>query len=185
MTGRQVQAQSKLAGRNHVREVYMRWMRELALFVAGTLVGILIMATAASSQKKLNGLTLNHLGLYVKDMDESTNFYTEKMGFRKAFSFTDGAGHPVVYLQIDHTTFLEMTPADKDHPPGFSHAGILSENVESTVAALGRKGLKVEDVHLGGTKALISNTLDPNGVRLELLGYPPESLQRKAMDAWK
>jgi catechol 2,3-dioxygenase-like lactoylglutathione lyase family enzyme len=164
---------------------WMPWMRGSALFVAGTLAGILIMATAASPQKKMNGLTLNHVGLYVKDMDESTKFYTENMGFRKAFSFTDGAGHPVVYLQIDHNTFLEMTPSDKDHAPGFSHAGILTDDLESTVAALQKKGLKVEDVHLGGTKALISNTLDPNGVRLELLAYPPDSLQRKAMNAWK
>ena len=85
----------------------MRWMSGSALFVAGTLVGSLIMAAAASPQKKLNGLTLNHFALYVKDMDESTKFYTENMGFRKAFSFTDGAGHPVVYLQIDRNTFLK------------------------------------------------------------------------------
>ncbi len=163
----------------------MRWIRGTMLFVAGMLAGILIMATAASPQKKSNSLTLNHVGLYVKDIEESTKFYTENMGFRKAFSFTDGAGHPVTYLQIDHNTFLEMTPADKDHAPGFSHAGILTDDLESTVAALQKKGLKVEDVHLGGTKALISNTLDPNGVRLELLAYPPDSLQRKAMNAWK
>ena len=163
----------------------MRWIRGSMLFVAGMLAGILIMATAASPQKKSNSLTLNHVGLYEKDIEESTKFYTENMGFRKAFSFTDGAGHPVTYLQIDHNTFLEMTPADKDHSPGFSHAGILTDDLESTVAALQKKGLKVEDVHLGGTKALISNTLDPNGVRLELLAYPPDSLQRKAMNAWK
>jgi len=163
----------------------MRWIRGSMLFVAGMLAGILIMATAASPQKKSNSLTLNHVGLYVKDIEESTKFYTENMGFRKAFSFTDGAGHPVTYLQIDHNTFLEMTPADKDHAPGFSHAGILTDDLESTVAALQKKGLKAEDVHLGGTKALISNTLDPNGVRLELLAYPPDSLQRKAMNAWK
>jgi catechol 2,3-dioxygenase-like lactoylglutathione lyase family enzyme len=163
----------------------MRWMRGLALFVAGTLVGMLIMGAAASPQKKLSGLTLNHFGLYVQNIDESTKYYTEYFGFRKAFSFTDGAGHPVVYLQMDRNTFLEMTPADKDHPAGFSHAGILADDIESTVASLQKKGLKVEDVHLGGTKALISNTLDPNGVRLELLAYPPESLQRKAMNGWK
>src|SRR5260370_39427981 len=100
------------------------------------------MATAASPQKKASGLTLNYVGIYVKDMDESTKFYTENMGCRKVFSFTDGAGHPIVYLQIDRTTFLEMTPADKDHAPGFSHAGILADDVESTVAALQKKGLK-------------------------------------------
>jgi len=164
---------------------WMGWMRGSALFVAGTLVGIFIMGTAASPQKKMSGFSLNHIGLYVQNLDESTKYYTENYGFRKAFSFTDAAGHSVVYLQIDHNTFLEMTPADKDHPAGFSHAGILADDLESTVSALQKKGLKAEDVHLGGTKALISNTLDPNNVRLELLAYPPDSLQRKAMDAWK
>jgi catechol 2,3-dioxygenase-like lactoylglutathione lyase family enzyme len=163
----------------------MGWIRGSALFLAGTLAGIFIMGTTAAPQKKAAALTLNHFGLYVQNMDESTKYYTENFGFKKVFSFTDGAGHPVTYLQIDHNTFLEMTPADKDHPAGFSHAGILSDDVKSTVAELQKKGLKVEDVHLGGTKALISNTVEPNGVRLELLSYPPDSLQRKAMNAWK
>lgn len=164
---------------------WMRWLRGSALFIAGTFVGILIMATTATSQKKMTGQTLNHFGIYVNNLDESTKFYTENLGFRKAFSFTDGAGHPIVYLQIDQKTFLEMTPADKDHPAGFSHGGLLSDDVAATVSALKKKGLTVEDVHSGGTKALISNVLDPNGVRMELLSYPPESLQRKAMDGWK
>lgn len=163
----------------------MRWLRGSVLFLAGTLVGIFIMQPIASSQKKMAALTLNHFGIYVKDLDESTRFYTEKMGFREAFKFKDGAGNPIVYLQIDHNTFLEMTPADKDHPAGFGHAGILSDDVKATVSALQSKGQKAEDVRVGGTKALISNTFDPNGIRLELLSYPPESLQRMAMDGWK
>ena len=163
----------------------MRWIRGSALFVAGTLVGIFIMAATATPQKKTPALTLNHFGLYVDNMDASTKYYTENFGFRKAFSFTDGQGHPVTYLQIDRNTFLEMTPADKDHPAGFSHAGILSDDVKWTVADLQKKGLKAEDVHLGGTKALISNTIDPSGVRLELLSYPPGSLQRIAMGGSK
>jgi hypothetical protein len=31
----------------------------------------------------------------------------------------------------------------------------------------------------------LTNMIEPNGVRLELLEYPPESLQRKAMESWK
>ena len=68
----------------------MRWMRGSAVFAVGTLVGIFVMQAIASPQQKLAGLTLNHFGIYVKDMDESTKFYTEKMGFRKAFSFVEG-----------------------------------------------------------------------------------------------
>jgi hypothetical protein len=107
------------------------------------------------------------------------------MGFRQAFSFKDGAGKPIVYLQMSRDTFLELTPADATHPAGFSHAGIMADDVNSTVASLKQNGVKVEDVHVGGTKAPLANMFDPNGVRLELLSYPPESLQRKAIEAWK
>lgn len=163
----------------------MRWIRGSALFVAGTVAGIFVMQLAASPQKKMTGLKLNHFGIYAKDLDESTNFYTNKMGFREAFRFKDAAGHPIVYLYINRDTFLELTAADAEHPAGFSHAGILSDDVQSTVASLKENGVKVEDVHAGSTKAPLANMFDPNGVRLELLSYPPDSLQRKAIDAWK
>jgi catechol 2,3-dioxygenase-like lactoylglutathione lyase family enzyme len=163
----------------------MRWIRGSVLFVAGTILGIFIMQPTAAPQKKNPGVRLNHFGIYVKDLNESTNFYTKKMGFREAFSFKDGAGKPIVYLQINRDTFLEMTPADADHPAGFSHAGIWADDLESMVASLKQQGIKIEDVHLGSTKAPLTNMYDPNGVRLELLAYPPESLQRKAIDAWK
>jgi catechol 2,3-dioxygenase-like lactoylglutathione lyase family enzyme len=163
----------------------MRWIRGSALFAAGMLVGIFIMTSAASPQKKPTGLHLNHFGINVRDLEESAKFYTEKMGFREVFRFKDAAGKPIVYVQLDHNTFLEMTPADKDNPVGFSHGGIVSDDLETTVATLKREGVKVEEVHLGATKALISNAFDPNGVRLELLSYPPESLQGKAISAWK
>jgi catechol 2,3-dioxygenase-like lactoylglutathione lyase family enzyme len=163
----------------------MRWLRGSALFLTGAVVGIFMMQPAALSQKKSAGLRLNHIGLFVKDLDESTAFYTKKMGFREAFTFKDAAGKPVVYLQINHDTFLEMTPADADHPAGVSHAGILADDVQSTVASLKQEGVKIEDVHVGSTKAPLANMYDPNGVRLELLSYPPESLQGKAIAAWK
>ena len=37
-----------------------------------------------------------------------------------------------------------MTPADKDHPAGFPRAGILADDLESTVMALQKEGLKVQ-----------------------------------------
>ena len=163
----------------------MRWIRGSALFAAGAIVGMFAMQPSAAPQQKGSGLRLNHFGIFVKDLNESTNFYTKKMGFREAFTFKDGAGKPIVYLQINRDTFLEMTPADADHPAGFSHAGILADDVVATVASLKQNGVKVEDVHAGSTKAPLANMFDPNGVRLELLSYPPESLQRKAIDAWK
>jgi catechol 2,3-dioxygenase-like lactoylglutathione lyase family enzyme len=166
-------------------EVHMRWIRGSAFFILGAIAGMFITQPSAAPQANTTGVKLNHVGLFVKDLDESTNFYTKKMGFRQAFSFKDAAGKPIVYLQMSRDTFLELTPIDADHPAGVSHAGIWSDDVKLTVASLKENGVKVEDVHVGGTKAPLANMFDPNGVRLELLSYPPESLQRKAIDAWK
>jgi catechol 2,3-dioxygenase-like lactoylglutathione lyase family enzyme len=163
----------------------MRWIRGSALFIAGIVAGMLVMQPSAAPQKKVSGLRLNHVGLYVNDLEESAKFYTTKMGFHEAFRFKDAAGKPIVYLQMSKDTFFELTPVDSQHGPGVSHVGIWADDLESTVASLQQSGVKIENIHAGSTKAPLTNMYDPNGVRLELLTYPPESLQRKAMDAWK
>jgi len=55
-------------------EVHMRWLRGLALFVAGTCFGVFMTPPSAAPQEKVTGLRLNHVGMYVKDFDESMNF---------------------------------------------------------------------------------------------------------------
>lgn len=161
-------------------------MRGLMLFAAGMFAGILMMQPSAGQQRGLPGLRLNHVGMYVKDYDESMNFYTKTMGFREAFSFKNKEGKPALtYLQINRDTFLELAPASADHPAGLSHAGIWVDDINATVAELRRRGAKVEDPHTGTTKAPIANVIDPNGIRLELVELTPESAQRKAVDSWK
>ena len=164
----------------------MRWMRGIMLFMAGTLFGIFATQPSAAPQEKLTGLRLNHFGIYVKDFDESVNFYTKTMGFRQAFLINDQGGKPVLaYLQMNRDTFVELMPATADHPVGFSHAGIWADDLNKTVTILRERGVKMDDPIAGATKSLLTNITDPNSLRLELLEYPPESLQRKAMEAWK
>lgn len=158
----------------------------LALFAAGMGVGVFLMQPGAAQQNRIPGLRLNHVGIYVKDFDESMRFYTQTMGFREAFSIKDRNGKPTLtYLQINRDTFLELAPATAEHPVGLSHIGIWPEDLNGTVATLRQRGVKVDDPRTGSTKASIANATDPNGVRLELLDFPPESLPRKAMDSWK
>jgi catechol 2,3-dioxygenase-like lactoylglutathione lyase family enzyme len=164
----------------------MRWMRGLALFMAGIALGIFTTQPSAAPQEKVTGLRLNHVGMYVKNIDESMNFYTKVMGFREAFSFKDKEGKPtLVYLQINRDTFLELAPANADRPVGLSHVGIWADDLETTVSALRQRGVKVEDPRVGLTNAPLTNVIDPNGVRLELLDFAPESLQWKAIEGWR
>lgn len=164
----------------------MRWIRAFLLFVTGTLAGMLIMQAGAAPQEELKGLRLNHVGMYVKNFDESVKFYTKTMGFHEAFSLKDKEGKPnLAYLQINHDTFLELAPADADHPVGFSHAGLWADDVNATVATLRSRGVKLDDPKVLSTKAPLTNLIDPNGLRLEILEFAPDSLQRKAIDSWK
>ena len=164
----------------------MRWMRGVMLFMAGTVFGIFATQPSVAPQEKQTGLRLNHFGIYAKDFDESINFYTKTMGFREAFSVKDKEGKPTLtYLQINRDTFLEVAPSTAERPVGFSHVGLWSDDLNKTVTVLRERGVKMEDLRVGATKAPLTNVTDPNGLRLELLEYPPESLQRKAIDSWK
>jgi len=108
------------------------------------------------------------------------------MGFREAFSIKDKDGKPTLtYLQINRDTFLELAPATAERPVGLSHVGIWADDVKGVVAALRQQGVKVDDPRTGATKAPLTNVMDPNGIRVELVELTPDALQRKAVDAWK
>jgi catechol 2,3-dioxygenase-like lactoylglutathione lyase family enzyme len=158
----------------------------LALFAAGVAAGVFLMQPSAAQQNRIPGLRLNHVGIYVKDFDESMRFYTQTMGLREAFTIKDQNGKPTLaYLQITRDTFLELAPATAERPVGLSHIGIWPEDLTRTVATLRQRGVKIDDPKTGSTKTSITNATDPNGVRLELLDFLPDSLPRQAMDSWK
>jgi catechol 2,3-dioxygenase-like lactoylglutathione lyase family enzyme len=161
-------------------------MGSLALFAAGIGVGVVLMSPGRAQTGSGSGLRLNHVGIYVKDFDESMRFYTQTMGLREAFTIRDANGKPTLaYLQITRDTFLELAPATAERPVGLSHIGIWPEDQAAAVAALRGRGLQVPDPRVGSTKTSITSVTDPNGVRLELVDFLPGSLPRKAIDEWK
>ncbi len=163
-----------------------RMIGSFALFAAGIGVGAFLMQPGRAQTSQVSGLRLNHVGIYAKDFDESMRFYTQTMGFREAFTIKDPSGKPVLaYLQISQDTFLELAPSAADRPVGLNHIGIWPEDLTATIAALRQRGVQVNDPRTGSTKASITNFMDPNGVRLELVDFPAGSLQRKAIEEWK
>src|ERR1700728_3808397 len=134
------------------------------LFAAGVVAGVFLMQPGLAPQNQNPGLRLNHVGIYVKDFDESMRFYTQTMGFREAFTIKDKDGKPTLaYLQLNKDTFLELAPATADRPVGLSHIGFWPVDLNAAVAALRQRGLKVDDPRTGSTKTSITNVIDPNG----------------------
>lgn len=168
-------------------------MRGFALFVAGVGLGILLMQSVVAQNGAQNGaqndtgMKLNHVAIFVKNFDAAVAYYTKSMGFREAFTFREPNGQPILtYMQISRDTFLEIQSATAEHPAGFSHIGIEMTDAKATVARLRRMGVMVKDVTPSSRSgALLTNEIDPEGFRSELLEFGPTSLQRKAMTAWK
>jgi hypothetical protein len=108
------------------------------------------------------------------------------MGFPEAFRQTDDKGQvTLVYVQISKNTFIELQPSNPQRPAGINHLGVVVENMNAATQMFKQRGADVGEIRTSGTKAILSNIMAPNGVRIELAELPPDSLHRQAMDRWK
>jgi hypothetical protein len=82
---------------------------------------------------------------------------------------------------VSETTFLELNPANENRPAGLTHFGIQVEGMESVKAMFEARGASPTETRRGSTMAILSNITDPQGVRIELSEYPPDSLQGQAL----
>jgi lactoylglutathione lyase len=162
-------------------------MRGVVLFLAGVVAGSLLMPGSSAQEDKSSSLRLNHVGIAVKDMQASLDFYTKVMGFKVAYKFPSPDGRPTTtFVQINRDTFLEVAPATDKLPVGITHIGIWSDDANATVLQIRQAGATLPDVRSGGPSgSRLSNITDPDGIRLELNEQPAGSFMRKAMDAWK
>jgi catechol 2,3-dioxygenase-like lactoylglutathione lyase family enzyme len=159
-------------------------VRTLIGFVVGLLVGTAVAGVA--QENRIAGLKgLNHIALTVEHFDDAMAFYTQKMGFKEAFTARNDNGEPILaYLHVSRNTFIELIPS-RGRPGGFSHVGLEVEDIKAAINSLRQRGLSVEDPRVGGSKSLVAFTTDPNGVRIELTELAPPSLTRQAIERWK
>jgi catechol 2,3-dioxygenase-like lactoylglutathione lyase family enzyme len=159
-------------------------MRGVLLFAAGLMAGAAVQVPLAQSS---NVVMMNHVGINVPNIPEAITYYTQKMGYKEAFRATNAQGQPtLVYLHVSHNTFLELGQANAERPTGFTHYGLHVQDIKQAVATFRQKGVTVSDVNKSGnTSALLANITDPYMGRIELAELTPDSLHRKALDAWK
>ena len=164
-------------------------MRTSVVFLMGALLGSAIAPGFAQGDKlaPVNEVNyVNHVAISVANFDEAFAFYTQKMGFREAFTVRDDKGQPVLaYVQASRNTFVELQPSNPNRPPGLNHFGLHVENLKATVAALKQRGVTVEEPRAGRQDSSVANAMDPGGVRIELFEFGPDSLQGKAIASWK
>jgi len=160
--------------------------------------GSLTRKAADSWENKNPPIRLLVVGIAVKDYPESQNFYGKLMAFPVAFKFSSPDGQrTTTYYQISRDTFLEMQLATTDVPPGITHVHMLTDDLNATIARLRQSGLASGARDTTSPKTISepgivqpsnvksANVFDPNGLRLELNEWLPDSLPKKAVESWK
>ena len=124
---------------------------------------------------------LAHAAFVVSDLEASVAFYCEKLGLTEAFAFLREDGSKSgVYIHVGARTFLEFFQgelAGSAEGQAYRHLCLEVDDIHATVKTLRDRGVEVTDVKTGGDRALQAWTSDPDGLRIELHQYTPESKQ--------
>jgi catechol 2,3-dioxygenase-like lactoylglutathione lyase family enzyme len=156
------------------------------VFVGGLLLGSFLGPVLVQGQRLAGENYVNHVAIAVENFDEAFAFYTQKMGFREAFTVRDQAGKPTLaYVQANRNTFVELQQANANRRPGLNHFGLHVENLKDTVATLKSRGVMVEDPRVRPDDSSVANATDPTGIRIEMFEFGPGSPQGKAIASWK
>ena len=125
-----------------------------------------------------------HMAVTVKDMEESIRFYTEVLGFYKAFDFKHlETGAPwIEYLSVSHGQFVELFYGGTEDNPwhddliGVQHLCLETDNIHAAVMKIRNAGYPIDiDPKQGLDLNWQAWTKDPNGVRIELMQIMPGS----------
>jgi catechol 2,3-dioxygenase-like lactoylglutathione lyase family enzyme len=123
---------------------------------------------------------LAHLCFTVRDLDAAQAFYCDGLGLRHGFDFlTDTGERHGLYLQVGGGSFIELFRGEHggDGAPSYRHFCLEVDDLAATVAALRAKDIAVTDPKLGSDQSWQAWLSDPDGNRIELHQYTPESWQ--------
>ena len=126
---------------------------------------------------------LAHVCLGVSDVERALAFYRDKLGFRPAYDFVSDKGEKIGQcLHLGGRTFLEFFRSSQPPPAGHPHFCLEVDDIKAAVAELRRRGVQVGEIGKGSDRSWQVWLADPDGNRIELHQFTPDSLQVKALE---
>jgi catechol 2,3-dioxygenase-like lactoylglutathione lyase family enzyme len=128
---------------------------------------------------------LAHICLTVRSLPAALAFYRDKLGLKEAFDFRDENGrHIGQYLHVGGRGFIELFEgehAEPDKRQSYKHFCLEVEDIRAAVVRLRGLGVEVTDVKTGSDRSLQAWLADPDGNRIELHQYGPDSKQSPSL----
>lgn len=148
--------------------------------------------------------SLMHASFFTGQMDAMRHFYVDQLGgtvkvLTRAKLYADApSGHYheiaqtdperiiILYVELAPGQFIELFPAElerttprlKNGEPGYSHIGIVTEDIEATRTELEGRGIVFDTPISKGPSETYKMWLhDPDGNRIEIMQYTDKSFQ--------
>lgn len=156
----------------------------ITFFVVGLLIG-----QESNSETSKDGqiVGLNHVGIRVPDFESALDFYQNTLGFQLIYRFNNDDGSLMfAYFQISKSTFIELLPANEEHPPGIDHFGLEIKEMDSVVTHFRDSDIRVADPYVSPyTRVNLAHARDSDGVYFELIEAVDGSDLQRAMQNWQ
>lgn len=124
---------------------------------------------------------LAHVCFRVTDLERSIRFYVDQLGLTPAFEFRRDDGTKFgQYIHAGGRNFIELFIGEIEPPvkgQSYSHICLEVDDIEATVATLRARGVEVTDIVVGSDRSAQAWLSDPDGNRIELHAYNPQSKQ--------
>ena len=124
---------------------------------------------------------LAHVCFTASDLAASEAFYRDKLGLKAAFDFFNDDGRRTgVYLHAGGRNFIELFQGDlSDRAEGqaFRHFCLEVDDIQAAVRELRSRGVETTEPKLGADNSWQAWLSDPDGNRIELHQYTPQSRQ--------
>ncbi len=128
---------------------------------------------------------LAHACFTVSNLEQALEFYRDQLGLQEAFDFVNDEGRRFgIYLHLGGRNFIELFEGTLEAPAtgqSYRHICLEVDDIEATAATLRERGVDVTPVKLGRDQSYQAWVEDPDGNRIELHQYTPESWQAPSL----
>ena len=112
--------------------------------------------------------SLDHVGIYVKDLERSMKFYSELFGFPEHSKVNLGATK-IAFLDMGGSLLEIVQRAEPPEAPSgsWSHLAYTTDDFDGMVSRLKEKGLELREMTLGDGSRIVFFK-DPDGHDVEI-----------------
>lgn len=120
---------------------------------------------------------LAHACIFTEDLEKTAAFYFDILGCERGFDFVRDGKRFGYYVKLGNNTFIEVFEREARTEGQISHLAFQVDDMDAVIQHVKSCGYEIGEKKLGADQSWQAWLQDPNGVRIELHEYTPESHQ--------